>query len=53
MQKIQTVDDFKRSFKLVDSFTELKQSIYDDYEMKMHGGNTSSVVDYKENILKM
>ena len=53
MQKIQTVDDFKRSFKLVDSFTELKQSIFDDYEMKMHGGNTSSVVDYEENILKM
>ena len=39
--------------KLVDSYTELTQSLFYDYEMKMQIGKTSSVVDYEENILKM
>ena len=53
MQNIKTVDDFKQSFLLVDHFTEMKKSCFDDYEIKIHGGNVITIQDYEENVQKM
>ena len=53
MQNIQTVDDFKQSFQLVDHYMQMKESVYEDYDIKIEGGNSTSIVDYEENILKM
>ena len=53
MQNIQTADDFKQSFQLVDHYMEMKESIFEEYDIKMHGGNITSVHNYEENILKM
>ena len=53
MQNIQTVDDFKQSFQLVDHYMQMKENIFEDYDIKMHGGNITSVQNYEENILKM
>ena len=53
MQNIQTAEDFKQSFQLVDHYTKMKDTLFDDYDIKMHGGNVTTVIDYEENILKM
>ena len=39
MQNIKTVEDFKQSFQLVDHFIKMKESCYEDYSIKIHGGN--------------
>ena len=31
----------------------MKENIFEDYDIKMHGGNITSVQNYEENILKM
>ena len=53
MQNIQTVDDFKQSFQLVDQYMQMKESVFEDYNIKIDSGNVTSVVDYEQNILKM
>ena len=53
MQNIKTVEDFKQSFKLIDKYMEMKESVFDDYNIKIHGGNVPSVVNYEGNVLKM
>ena len=53
MQNIRTVDDFKQSFKLVDHYDQMKKSCFEDYNIKIHGGNSLTVLDYEENIAKM
>ena len=53
MQNIKTVADFKQSFKLIDKYMEIKESLFDDYDIKLHGGNITSVLNDEENVLKM
>ena len=53
MQNIKTVDDFKQSFQLVDHFTKMKDSCFEDYGIKIHGGNTITNQEYEENISRM
>ena len=53
MQNVRTVADFKQSFKLVDHFSEMKDSCFDDYGIKKHGGNSLTNPDYEENVCKM
>ena len=53
MQNIKTAEDFKQSFQLVDHYTQMKEACFDDYDIKMHGGNIITNIDYEENILKM
>ena len=53
MQNVRTVEDFQQSFKLVDHYNELKESCFDDYNIKMHSGNTITIQNYEDNILKM
>ena len=53
MQQVKTVDDFKQSFNLVDHYNEMKESCFQDYDIKMHGGNIVTNQDYEENITKM
>ena len=52
-QNIKTTDHFKQSFQLVDHYMELKETVFEDYKIKMHGGNIETVHDNEENILKM
>ena len=53
MQKISTADGFRQSFQLVDRFNEMKEKLFDDYDIQMHGGNITTIPDYEENIDKM
>ena len=53
MQNVKTADDFKQSFQLVDHYTQMKNSCFEDYQIKIHGGNVVTNQDYEENILKM
>ena len=53
MQNVKTADDFKQSFQLVDHYTQMKDSCFEDYQIKIHGGNVVTNQDYEENILKM
>ena len=53
MQNVRTVSDFKQSFQLIDHYNEMKETCFDDYEIKMHGGNVITIPDYEENISKM
>ena len=53
MQRIRTADDFKQSFQLVDHYTQLKNSCFEDYDIQIHGGNVISIPDYEDNIAKM
>ena len=53
MQNIKTVEDFKQSFQLVDHFTKMKDSCFEDYGIKTHGGNTITNQEYEENISRM
>ena len=41
------------SFQLVDHFMQMKERAFNDYNIKIHGGNTVTVQNYEENILKM
>ena len=52
-QNIKTSDHFKQSFQLVDHFTEMKETLFEDYNIKMHGGNISTIHNNEDNILKM
>ena len=53
MQNIKSVDDFKQSFQLVDHYVKMKESLFDDYDIKIHGGNIITNQDYEENISRM
>ena len=53
MQRIKTADDFKQSFQLVDHYTEIKNSCFEDYDIQIHGGNNITIQDYEDNITKM
>ena len=53
MQNIKTADDFKQSFQLIDHYNKMKESCFEDYEIKMHGGNIITIQDYEDNISKM
>ena len=50
MQNIRTVDDFKQSFILVDHYDKIKKSCFEDNDIKIHGGNSHTALDYEENI---
>ena len=52
IQNIRTVDDCKQSLKLVDKYMEMKESVFDDYDIKIHGGNSTAATDYEENMKK-
>ena len=41
------------SFQLVDHFMQMKEKAFNDYNIKIHGGNTVTVQNYEEHILKM
>ena len=53
MQNVKTVEDFQQSFQLVDHFIQLKESCFEEYDIKMHGGNVITNQNYEENIAKM
>ena len=53
MQNVRTVEDFKQSFQLVDHYNEMKESVFEEYDIKMHGGNVITIPSYEENISKM
>ena len=53
MQNVKSVEDFKQSFQLVDHYNEMKETIFDDYNIKMHGGNVITIPEYEDNIFKM
>jgi hypothetical protein len=42
-----------KSFQLVDHFTKMKDSCFEDYGIKIHGGNTITNQEYEENISRM
>ena len=53
MQNVRTVEDFQQSFQLVDHYISMRDTIFEDYDIKMHGGNDISLINYEENIAKM
>ena len=53
MQNVKTVEDFQQSFQLVDHFIQMKESCFDEYDIRMHGGNVITNQNYEENIAKM
>ena len=53
MQQVRTVENFQQSFALVDHYTEMKESCFEDYKIKMHGGNNITNQNYEGNIDKM
>ena len=50
MQNIKTIEDFQKSFQLIDHFYEVKETCFEDYDVKPHGGNITSIPEYEENI---
>ena len=53
MQNIKTAEDFQQSFQLVDHYIQMKESCFEDYDIKMHGGNIITIQNYEENISRM
>ena len=49
MQNVKTVDEFKQSFQLIDHYIKLKESCFNDYDIRMHGGNIITFQKYIEN----
>ena len=53
MQNVKSAEDFKQSFQLVDHYIKMKESCFEDYDIKIHGGNIISNIDLEGNISKM